>query len=58
MNGFLASLPAASVGYFAARAAVALVLGAAVGRERQWWQRTAGLRTTAQPALLAAVTED
>jgi hypothetical protein len=35
MNGFLASLPAVSVRYFAARAAVALVLGAAIGLERQ-----------------------
>ena len=47
MNGFLVSLPAASVGFFAARAAVALILGAAVGLERQWRQRTAGLRTNA-----------
>jgi hypothetical protein len=38
MNGFLVSLPAASVGFFAARAALALILGAAVGLERQWRQ--------------------
>jgi len=57
MNGFLASLPAVSVGYFAARAAVALVLGAAVGLERQWRQRTAGLRTNALVALGAALFE-
>ena len=57
MNGFLASLPAVSVGYFAARAAVALVLGAAIGLERQWRQRTAGLRTNALVALGAALFE-
>ena len=58
MNGFLASLPAADVGYFAVRAAVALVLGAAVGLERQWRQRTAGLRTNALVALGAALFEE
>lgn len=47
MNGFLVSLPAVSVGYFAARAATALILGAVIGLERQWRQRTAGLRTNA-----------
>jgi putative Mg2+ transporter-C (MgtC) family protein len=57
MNGFLVSLAPASVGYFAARAAVALVLGAAVGLERQWRQRTAGLRTNALVALGAALFE-
>ena len=57
MNGFLAALPAASIGYFAARAAAALVLGAAVGLERQWRQRTAGLRTNALVALGAALFE-
>ncbi len=57
MNGFLVSVPAASVGYFAARAATALVLGAAVGLERQWRQRTAGLRTNALVALGAALFE-
>jgi len=57
MNGFLISMPAVSVGYFAARAAVALVLGAAVGLERQWRQRLAGLRTNALVALGAAVFE-
>jgi putative Mg2+ transporter-C (MgtC) family protein len=46
-----------SVGYFAARAAAALVLGAAVGLERQWRQRTAGLRTNALVALGAALFE-
>jgi putative Mg2+ transporter-C (MgtC) family protein len=57
MHGFLASLPAASVGYFTVRAAAALVLGAAVGLERQWRQRTAGLRTNALVALGAALFE-
>jgi len=57
MNGFLISMPTVSVGYFAARAAVALVLGAAVGLERQWRQRLAGLRTNALVALGAAVFE-
>jgi putative Mg2+ transporter-C (MgtC) family protein len=57
VGGFLASLPAVSVGYFAARAAVALGLGAAIGLERQWRQRTAGLRTNALVALGAALFE-
>jgi putative Mg2+ transporter-C (MgtC) family protein len=57
MSGFVSSLPAVSVGYFAARAAAALVLGAAVGLERQWRQRTAGLRTNALVALGAALFE-
>jgi putative Mg2+ transporter-C (MgtC) family protein len=57
MGGFLAATSAASVGYFAARAAAALVLGAAVGLERQWRQRTAGLRTNALVALGAALFE-
>jgi putative Mg2+ transporter-C (MgtC) family protein len=57
MSGFLASAPALSAGYFAARAAAALVLGAAVGLERQWRQRMAGLRTNALVALGAALFE-
>jgi putative Mg2+ transporter-C (MgtC) family protein len=57
MNGLLTSLPAASIGYFAARAAVALILGAAIGLERQWRQRMAGLRTNALVALGAALFE-
>jgi putative Mg2+ transporter-C (MgtC) family protein len=57
MSGFTASIPAASVGYFAARAAVALVLGAVVGLERQWRQRMAGLRTNALVALGAGLFE-
>ena len=57
MNGFLVSIPAASLAYFAVRAAVALVLGAAIGLERQWRQRMAGLRTNALVALGAALFE-
>jgi putative Mg2+ transporter-C (MgtC) family protein len=57
MSGFLVSMPAISIGYFAARAAVALVLGAAVGLERQWRQRMAGLRTNALVSLGAALFE-
>ena len=57
MSGFLTSIPAVSVGYLTARAAIALVLGAAVGLERQWRQRTAGLRTNALVALGAALFE-
>jgi putative Mg2+ transporter-C (MgtC) family protein len=50
-------MPTIGVGDFAARAAVALALGAAVGMERQWRQRTAGLRTNALVALGAALFE-
>jgi uncharacterized membrane protein YhiD involved in acid resistance len=57
MNGFLVSMPTVSVGYFAARAAIALLLGAVVGLERQWRQRLAGLRTNALVALGAALFE-
>jgi putative Mg2+ transporter-C (MgtC) family protein len=57
MSGFLASMSAVSTGNFAARAAVALALGAAIGAERQWHQRTAGLRTNALVALGAALFE-
>jgi putative Mg2+ transporter-C (MgtC) family protein len=57
MNGLLTSLPAASIGYFTARAAMALILGAAIGLERQWRQRMAGLRTNALVALGAALFE-
>jgi putative Mg2+ transporter-C (MgtC) family protein len=57
MNGLLASMQAAGVGYFAARAAIALVLGAAIGLERQWRQRIAGLRTSALVTLGAALFE-
>jgi putative Mg2+ transporter-C (MgtC) family protein len=57
MNGFLASGLTLNIGYFAARAAVALVLGALVGLERQRRQRTAGLRTNALVALGAALFE-
>ncbi|NHN55821.1 MgtC/SapB family protein [Calidifontibacter sp. DB0510] len=48
---------AGQIGYFAARAALALVLGACIGAERQWRQRGAGLRTNALVALGAALFE-
>jgi putative Mg2+ transporter-C (MgtC) family protein len=57
MNTFLASMQGVGVGYFAARAVVALILGAAIGLERQWRQRIAGLRTNALVALGAAYFE-
>ena len=57
MSGLVVSVPAGGVGYFAARAAVALALGALVGLERQWRQRMAGLRTNALVALGAALFE-
>jgi putative Mg2+ transporter-C (MgtC) family protein len=57
MTTFLASFPVIGIGVFAARAAAALVLGALVGLERQWRQRTAGLRTNALVSLGAALFE-
>jgi putative Mg2+ transporter-C (MgtC) family protein len=57
MGRFLATTPTLGVGYFAARAAIALLLGAAIGLERQWRQRMAGLRTNALVALGAALFE-
>jgi putative Mg2+ transporter-C (MgtC) family protein len=57
MGQFLATMPTVGVGYFTARAAVALLLGAAIGLERQWRQRTAGLRTNALVALGSALFE-
>lgn len=57
MTSLLASFPVVAVGVFAGRAAVALVLGAVVGLERQWRQRTAGLRTNALVSLGAALFE-
>jgi putative Mg2+ transporter-C (MgtC) family protein len=57
MNQFLAAMPTLGLGYFAARAAIALLLGAAIGLERQWRQRMAGLRTNALVALGAALFE-
>ena len=57
LHGLGASLPAAEIGWFAARAALALVLGAMVGAERQWRQRGAGLRTNALVALGACLFE-
>lgn len=55
LNSFGLSVPAAAVVYFAARAALALVLGACIGAERQWRQRGAGLRTNALVSLGAAL---
>lgn len=57
MNEFLVTIPAGSLADFAGRAIVALVLGAAIGLERQWRQRMAGLRTNALVALGAALFE-
>jgi putative Mg2+ transporter-C (MgtC) family protein len=57
MTSLLASFPVVGVGVFAGRAVAALVLGAMVGLERQWRQRTAGLRTNALVALGAALFE-
>jgi putative Mg2+ transporter-C (MgtC) family protein len=57
MSALIASFPAVGVGVFAGRAVVALILGAVVGLERQWRQRTAGLRTNALVALGAALFE-
>jgi putative Mg2+ transporter-C (MgtC) family protein len=57
MSGFLVSTSASQVLDFSGRAAVALALGAAIGVERQWRQRMAGLRTNALVALGAALFE-
>jgi putative Mg2+ transporter-C (MgtC) family protein len=57
VTGFLVSTPVGEVLDFAARAAVALILGALIGLERQWRQRMAGLRTNALVALGAALFE-
>jgi putative Mg2+ transporter-C (MgtC) family protein len=57
LHGVGIPLPAAQIGYFAARAALALVLGACIGAERQWRQRGAGLRTNALVALGASLFE-
>jgi putative Mg2+ transporter-C (MgtC) family protein len=57
MNEFLVTIPAGSLADFAGRAIIALVLGAAIGLERQWRQRMAGLRTNALVALGAALFE-
>ena len=57
MDGFLVTIPAGSVADFTGRVVVALVLGAAIGLERQWRQRMAGLRTNALVALGAALFE-
>src|SRR5260370_10856277 len=41
--------------HFAIRLGLALILGAFIGAERQWWQRMAGLRTNALVAAGAAM---
>lgn len=50
-------IPPGELCVFIARAAIALGLGGLVGLERQWRQRTAGLRTNALVALGAALFE-
>lgn len=57
MNGFMVGVPISELLDSAGRAGVALVLGAAIGAERQWRQRMAGLRTNALVALGAALFE-
>lgn len=57
LHTFGLSVSASETGYFAARAALALVLGAFIGAERQWRQRGAGLRTNALVSLGAALFE-
>jgi putative Mg2+ transporter-C (MgtC) family protein len=57
MGGLLATGSTIGIGYFAARAAIALGLGALIGLERQWRQRMAGLRTNALVALGSALFE-
>src|SRR5260370_20007349 len=41
--------------HFAIRLGLALILGAFIGAERQWWQRMAGLTTNALVAAVAAM---
>jgi putative Mg2+ transporter-C (MgtC) family protein len=55
VNGFLAHSSLADILDFTGRAAIALLLGAFIGAERQWRQRMAGLRTNALVALGAAL---
>jgi putative Mg2+ transporter-C (MgtC) family protein len=57
VTSMLAGTSAVMIGVFAGRAVVAVVLGAVIGLERQWRQRTAGLRTNALVALGAALFE-
>jgi putative Mg2+ transporter-C (MgtC) family protein len=57
LDSFGLPVSAAETGYFAARAGLALALGACIGAERQWRQRGAGLRTNALVALGAALFE-
>jgi putative Mg2+ transporter-C (MgtC) family protein len=55
VNGFLAHSSLTQILDFTGRAAIALLLGAFIGAERQWRQRMAGLRTNALVALGAAL---
>jgi putative Mg2+ transporter-C (MgtC) family protein len=55
LTTFLISPSAHEVAYFLGRSAVALLLGALIGLERQWHQRMAGLRTNALVALGSAL---
>lgn len=55
VSTFLISPSATQTAAFSGRAAVALVLGAFIGAERQWRQRMAGLRTNALVSLGAAL---
>jgi putative Mg2+ transporter-C (MgtC) family protein len=57
LDTFGLPVSAAETGYFAARAGLALALGACIGAERQWRQRGAGLRTNALVALGASLFE-
>jgi putative Mg2+ transporter-C (MgtC) family protein len=55
LNSFFVSPSVREVLDFTCRAGVALVLGGAIGAERQWRQRMAGLRTNALVSLGAAL---
>ena len=57
MSSLVTHTSASTTLYFVVRAAVALALGALIGLERQWRQRSAGLRTNALVALGAALFE-
>lgn len=48
-------VPDVSIGAFLLATSLALILGAVIGAERQWRQRTAGLRTNALVSLGAAL---
>jgi putative Mg2+ transporter-C (MgtC) family protein len=57
VNGLLAHSSLGEILDFSGRTAIALILGAFIGAERQWRQRMAGLRTNALVALGAALFE-